>query len=68
MEYLLVEFDGEQEVLVDDEPMGRTNEVLELEKGTYTISLDCDTKPKSVRIKLKDTSPVEPLEISFEKA
>lgn len=48
MEYLLVEFDERRGVLIDSIEEGFTNEVIELETGTYLISL----------IEPKDFAPV----------
>jgi hypothetical protein len=69
MEYLLVHFPASRRVLVDGNDQGRTDETLELERGTYIVTLSppLDYKPKKRKVALKRTSPVSPLEIRFAK-
>lgn len=69
MEYLLVVFDERSGVLVDNVEEGFTNEVIELETGTYTISLiePKDFTPESREIILRRTTATRPKVIRFEK-
>jgi hypothetical protein len=38
MEYLLVNFPDDREVLIDKEVQGHSNETIEVEKGAHIIS------------------------------
>ena len=68
MEYLLVHFPRSRRVTVDDEFNGRTDEVIEIEAGRHIVSLGppYNFTPESQTIILRDTSPIEPREVSFE--
>jgi hypothetical protein len=68
MEYLLVKFPRPRRVKVDDEFNGRTGEVIELEAGNHVVSLGppANFTPGEQRIVLKNTSELDPREISFE--
>lgn len=70
MEYLVVRFPRSRRVTIDDEFNGRTNVVIELEAGTYTVSLGppANFTPKSRRVVLKDTSALAPKEVAFDEA
>jgi hypothetical protein len=70
MEYLIVRFHEARGVLADKVDQGQTNQVIELESGTYTISLapPANFKPKRRKITLSNTSPIKPKEITFAKA
>jgi hypothetical protein len=67
MEYLRVLFPRSRRVRVDDEFNGRTNELIELEAGTYTVSLGppANFAPESRRVLLRKTSKFEPKEVTF---
>ncbi len=70
MEYLLVNYPVDREVLIDAIAQGRTNETIELEKGTHVISLKSpphDFKPKQKKITLAGTSALTPQEVTFAK-
>jgi hypothetical protein len=70
MEYLLVNFPEERDVLIDTTPQGRTGQIIELEKGTHIISLKSppvDFKPRQKKIILSDTSSLVPQEVTFAK-
>jgi hypothetical protein len=69
MEYLFVHFSETRRVLINGTDQGRTDETLELERGTYIVTLapPHDYKPKKRKVALKRTSPVSPLEIRFAK-
>jgi hypothetical protein len=68
MEYLVVKFPRPRRVKVDDEFNGRTGELIEVEAGSHVVSLGppANFTPGERRINLKDTSELEPREISFE--
>jgi hypothetical protein len=70
MEYLLVNFPDDKEVLIDANLQGRTNETIEVEKGTHIISLKSppqNYRPKQKKIVLAETSPLTPREVTFAK-
>jgi hypothetical protein len=71
MEYLLVRFgDEDRAVVIDGKVQGRTNEVLEVEKGTHKISLSppsSDFTPSEIKVVLKKTTSLKPREVAFEK-
>ncbi len=71
MEYLLVHFPEKRKVVIDGEPQGFTNETLELDKGHHLVSLIAppnDFKPPKRTVTLKNTTPIKPREVGFEKA
>lgn len=70
MEYLLVNFPDDREVLIDAIIQGRTNETIEVEKGTHSISLKSpprDFKPAQKKIILAGTSALTPQGVTFAK-
>jgi hypothetical protein len=71
MEYLLVRFgDEDRAVVIDGEVQGRTNQVLEVEKGTHKISIETppsDFTPSEIKVVLKKTTSLKPWEVAFEK-
>jgi hypothetical protein len=70
MEYLLVHFPDDRNVLIDNNVQGRTNETIELEAGTHVISLKSppqDFRPRQKKIILAETSALTPREVSFAK-
>jgi hypothetical protein len=70
MEYLVIRFPRSRRVVIDAEFNGRANELIELEAGTYTVSLGppANFTPESRRIVLKNTSALEPKEVTFDEA
>jgi hypothetical protein len=70
MEYLVVRFPRSRRVIIDGEFNGRTDELVELEAGTYTVSLGppANFTPESRRVVLKDTSVLAPKEVAFDDA
>lgn len=70
MEYLVVHFPRSRRVNVDGEYHGRTEELIELEAGTHTVTLDPppDFRPPELTVVLQDTSPLTPSEATFEPA
>ena len=68
MEYLVVHFPRSRRVMIDDEFNGRTDEAIEIEAGKHVVSLGppANFTPDQQTIILKDTSELEPREVSFE--
>ena len=68
MEYLIVHFPRSRRVKVDDEFNGRTDELIELEPGIHVVTLGPPDNftPYERRLVLKETSELEPREISFD--
>ena len=68
MEYLIVHFPRSRRVKVDDEFNGRTDELIELEPGSHVVTLGPPDNfiPYERRLVLKETSELEPREISFD--
>ena len=67
MEFLLVVYGTERDVLIDGVPAGLTNHLITLAPGTYTISLDGDKDftPVEQEILVTGTSPLKPMRIEF---
>jgi hypothetical protein len=70
MEYLVVHFPRSRRVTIDEEFNGRTEDVIELEAGRHVVSLGppYNFTPEDQTIILKDTSKLEPREVSFDDA
>ena len=68
MEYLIVHCPRSRRVKVDDEFNGRTDELIELEPGSHVVTLGPPDNftPYERRLVLKETSELEPREISFD--
>jgi len=71
MEYLIVTFEDDRGLVIDGEPLGRTNEVIELEGGTHLVTLEAppyDFHPEEeVTVILEDTTALSPIEVYYEK-
>ena len=69
MQYLLVRFAEPRGVIIDDMAEGMTNELIELEEGTHTITLDGphDFTPDVHELILRRTSELNPRIVIFEK-
>ena len=72
-EYVLVELDGiegERTVLVDGIPRGKTGDLIEVERGVRTISLEgeMDFAPDEVQLKVERTTFVAPARVEFSPA
>jgi hypothetical protein len=67
MEYVKVKFPTDRLVYVDGEENGSTNEVLRVEAGTHVFELGtlANYRPASRKVKVQDTTVLEPLEIAF---
>jgi len=70
MEYLVVRFSQSRPVKIDGEINGRTGVLIELEAGTYTVSLGPPPNflPPSQQVALKNTSPLDPKEVVFHES
>ncbi len=68
MEYLVVRFPELRHVIIDGTLQGETGELIELEAGTYKLSLapPPNFRPDAIEIVLEGTSPLEPLEVIFD--
>ena len=67
-EYIVVEFAEKREVMIDDIAMPyETDEVIELEPGTHTISLvgEKNFNPSERDITPSGTSPLQPDKVLF---
>jgi hypothetical protein len=69
MEYLIVYFPETRRVLIVGEDQGETGETIELDRGTYVVSLSPsdDSTPKKHTVILKNTSPIRPKQVTFAK-
>lgn len=67
MEYLLVKFREDRQVVVDDHFLGATNRVIEVEEGKHSISLAApyDFKPIEQQVILINSTVVQPVEVEF---
>ena len=68
MEFLLVVYPEEREVLIEGVEAGLTNHLITLAPGTYTVSLapPRDFFPDTQEVIVEDTSPLDPLEVVFD--
>lgn len=59
----------DRDLLVGGDKQGKTNQKVELARGTHTITLGppMDYTPKKVKVVLKDTTVIRPMEVRFEK-
>jgi len=62
-------FLADRELSVGGDSQGTTNQTVELPIGTHTITLGppMDFTPKKMKIVLKDTTVISPMEVRFEK-
>ncbi len=71
MEFVIVRCAGEDRgVVIDGTSQGRTDQVLEVERGTHEISIKgppCDFKPPEQTAVLRNTTPLSPKEVNFAK-
>ncbi len=59
----------DRDLIVGGDNQGTTNQTVELDRGTHTITLGppLDFTPKTMKIVLKDTTVISPMEVRFEK-
>lgn len=70
MEYLLVTFDEDRGVIINSAPGAwKTNQVLQLEAGTYVVALEppANFTPPGIWLVLANTTVLSPDEIAFTK-
>ena len=69
MEYLLVKFELSRRVLVNGNPFGFTNTVIQIEAGTHTVTLEPppDFSPLAQTVRIANTSPLAPLTVTFHR-
>lgn len=67
LQYLLVRCSQQRSVLVDGTNQGKTDELIELEGGTYTVTLEPADRcqPLSHEVKLLNTTEIKPCEVTF---
>lgn len=68
MEFLMVQYPRKRNVLIKGQVIGATNELIELEGGSYsvTLSLPKNYSPSSRKVVLANTSALDPMIIAFE--
>lgn len=69
MQYLKVRFPTRRRVKIDDEFNGYTNKLIEIRGGPHDISMGSpkNFKPRVRKVTLRNTSPLRPKIVSFEK-
>lgn len=67
MEFLLVKFREDRQVVVDDHFLGSTNQIIEIEEGKHGISLapPYDYMPHERQVVLANSTVVRPIEVEF---
>ena len=67
MEYLIVHCPQRRSVIVDGILHGETEKLIELEAGTYTITLEPadGCQPPRIQVVLQNTTLIKPCEVSF---
>lgn len=62
-------FLDDRDLIVGGDNQGTTNQTVELARGTHTVTLGrpVDFTPKTMKIVLKDTTVISPMEVRFEK-
>ena len=70
MEYLVAHFVRSRLVRVDGEFMGRTEQLLELERGRHEVTLGHPPNfdPEKITVNLRNTTEFTPREVRFEEA
>jgi len=69
MEYVEVQFAQNRKVFIDGMENGTTNKILRTGTGTHSFDLGepKDYHPDEVIVEVKDTNPLEPIIIVFNK-
>ena len=69
-EYLVVLFPRKRRVMIHDQLIGVTNTKIEIESGTYEVTLGPprNFKPDTQNIDLSNTSSFMPMIVEFEEA
>jgi hypothetical protein len=68
MEYLLVNFHEERDIMLDGEIGGLANHLITLARGLVTVSLapPRNFSPRETTVMVRGTSPLAPMEVDFE--
>lgn len=68
MEYLMVQYPRQRNVLIKGQVVGATNEIIELEGGVYSVALSPPTNytPPAQTVVLANTSALDPKTVAFE--
>lgn len=69
MEYLLVIFEESRDVLVNGQPHGKANTILQFAAGTYDVTLGDpkDFTPAVREVRLQNTAPLDPCKVEFQR-
>ena len=69
MEYLQVKFERSRRVLINGNPFGFTNAIIQIEAGTHRVSLEAppDFSPLEQTILVQATSALAPLTVTFHR-
>ena len=67
MEHVTVKYPHRRKVFIDGNESGFTNMTLRTNRGTHTFNLGepRDYTPKWRRVKVRNTTPIRPLEVVF---
>jgi hypothetical protein len=67
MEFLLVRFFEDRDVILDGELGGIANHLITLSAGSVTISLDPsdDVTPREITVSVTGTTPLRPRRVTF---
>jgi hypothetical protein len=70
MEYLVVKFERSRRVVINGNPFGLTNTLIQIEAGTHTVTLapPADFSPATLAVVVVDTSALAPLTVTFSPA
>ena len=70
MEYLVVKFERSRRVMINGNPFGLTNTVIQIEAGTHTVTLarPADFSPATQAVVVVDTSALAPMTVTFSPA
>lgn len=68
MEFVIVRFPTERQVLINDQASGKTNETLMVQRGHQMFSLagDKDFTPEEQEVVVKNTTAQDPLIVAFD--
>lgn len=68
MEFVIVTFPEERQVLINDQESGKTNETLMVQRGHQLFSLagDRDFTPEEQEVNVKNTTSEDPLIVAFD--
>ena len=69
MEYVVVRFSQKRTVYIDGNESGETDEILRVGPGDHVFRLGGleNYEPKEIPKRIQDTTPLNPIEITFEE-